>query len=295
MRPDVKLGIVVSTVFVTVAGTYFLIQDRRESAISVSSDPATLASTGDKIAAKPEPAQTTRSDSRRRAAPHGRAAIPASSGAQKPPARTASRRDSTAVPSGNHRTNSTPKRDRRASRPEPLFASAATKRSPTTVAQGQRSRDGRKPQRKEARRKQPKSQLALTATPATGVDTAIERHRVQAGDTIASLAKQYYGSTQFTEFLISRNRQLADPARLRVGEIVNIVLRPTDGKPPAVVPATPATREYRVKSGDSFYRIARDVLGDATRWNELFQMNRKLVGNDPTKLQIGQVITLPRK
>ncbi len=127
------------------------------------------------------------------------------------------------------------------------------------------------------------------------METAIERHRVQEGDTIASLARQYYGSAQFAEFLISRNKQLADPARLRVGEIVNIVPRPTDGRPPAVGPATPATREYRVKAGDSFYRIARDVLGDATRWNELFLMNKKLVGNDPTKLQIGQVIALPRK
>lgn len=295
MRPDVKLGIVVSTVFVTVAGTYFLIQDRRESAIPVSSDPATLASTGDKTppnAAKPKPARTTRPGSQRAAAPSTR---PASSGVQNPSARTASRRNSTAAPLGSQSISATPTRDRRASRSENSIADTGTGRRSTTLAQGNRSRGGREPQRKEARRRQPKPQLALTATPATGVNTAIERHRVQAGDTIASLARQYYGSAQFAEFLISRNKHLADPTRLRVGEIVNIVPRPTDGKPSAVGPATTATREYRVKSGDSFYRIARDVLGDATRWNELFLMNKKLVGNDPTKLQIGQVIALPPK
>ncbi len=295
MRPDVKLGIVVSTVFVTVAGTYFLIQDRRESAIPVGSDPAALASTGDKtppIAAKPEPARTSRPGSKRTAAPSTR---PGSSGVQNPSARTASRRNSTAAPVGSQPVNATPTRDRRVSRSEKSVADTGTGRRSTTLAQGRRSRDGLAPQRKEARRRQPKSQLALTATPATYVETAIERHRVQEGDTIASLARQYYGSAQFAEFLISRNKQLADPTRLRVGEIVNIVPRRTDGKPPAVGPATPATREYRVKSGDSFYRIARDVLGDAKRWNELYEMNKKLVGNDPTKLQIGQVIVLPQK
>ncbi|MCH7871230.1 MAG: hypothetical protein IID33_05970, partial [Planctomycetes bacterium] len=82
MRPDVKLGIVVSAVFVTVAGTYFLVQDRQESAIPVSSDPAALAGTDDK---------TTPS-----------AAKPVS---RNPPTRTASRRNSATAPSGNQRTN----------------------------------------------------------------------------------------------------------------------------------------------------------------------------------------------
>ena len=222
---------------------------------------------------------------------------------RNPPARTASRRNSATAPSGNQRIHATTTRDRRASRPEQWVAGTDTKRGPTTpAAQQRRTRSGREPQRKQPRRKQPKPQLALTATPATGAESAIERHRVQQGDTMASLAKQYYGSTQFTAFLVSRNKQLANPTQPRVGEVVNIVPRPTDGKPRAKEPATvtqqtptPATREYRVKSGDSFYRIARDVLGDATRWNELFLINKKLVGNDPTKLQIGQVIVLPRK
>ena len=133
------------------------------------------------------------------------------------------------------------------------------------------------------------------------MDTAVERHRVQAGDTMALLAKQYYGSTQFEAFLISRNKQLADPTHPRVGEVVHIVPRTNDGQSAAgptnaaLKRPNPTPREYRVKSGDSFYRIARDVLGDAKRWNELYEMNKKLVGNDPTKLQIGQVIILPGK
>ncbi|UCE58343.1 MAG: LysM peptidoglycan-binding domain-containing protein [Phycisphaerales bacterium] len=52
-------------------------------------------------------------------------------------------------------------------------------------------------------------------------------------------------------------------------------------------------RTYTVKPGDSFYAIARTVLGDASRWKHLFALNRDLVGGDPKKLQVGQVLALP--
>ena len=290
MRPDVKLGIVVSMVFVTVAGTYFLVQDRGESAIPVSSDPTALAGAADKT----PPDTATRATTPTKRSTN----IPA----PNPALRTASRENLPVAPAGNRKTNTTPSRDRNASRQERFAAGSSANRGPATSVQSRRSRNGLAAPRKQARRKQPKQQLALTATPGTGVDTAIERHRVQRGDTMATLAKQYYGSTQFAEFLISQNKQLADPARLRVGEIVKIVPRSTDSEPSGARPAnasqtvaTPVAREYRIKSGDSFYRIARDVLGDASRWNELFELNKKTVGSDPAKLKIGQVIVLPRK
>jgi len=54
-----------------------------------------------------------------------------------------------------------------------------------------------------------------------------------------------------------------------------------------------STRSYTVKSGDSFYSIARDVLGDASQWQKLFELNKAVVNGDARKLQIGQVIQLP--
>lgn len=53
------------------------------------------------------------------------------------------------------------------------------------------------------------------------------------------------------------------------------------------------TRNYQVREGDSFYAIARDVLGDATRWQEVFELNRDAVKGDPKRLRIGQTIRLP--
>ena len=134
-----------------------------------------------------------------------------------------------------------------------------------------------------------------------GVGAAVETHRVQAGDSFASLAREYYGSERYTSLLIAANPQIGDPRRLRVGGVVTIPSRfvatgpsastATDGK----ADRSRATRSlrYTVKPGDSFFAIARDMLGDSARWEELYTLNRATVGGDPHKLKVGQVLTLP--
>ncbi len=136
---------------------------------------------------------------------------------------------------------------------------------------------------------------------------AIETHRIQSGDTLTALSERYYGSARYTRFLIESNPDLKDPDRLKVGAVVRIPPKPKDAAKASVAssrsPSSVAakggvvkgTRTYRVKSGDSFYEIAKNVLGDANRWNELFELNKESVDGDPTKLQVGQVLQLPPK
>jgi nucleoid-associated protein YgaU len=134
-------------------------------------------------------------------------------------------------------------------------------------------------------------------------DAAIETHRVQLGDTMSSLAATYYGSGKYTQFLIDSNPQIEDPNRLRVGMTVKIPGKPDEpvaaaGPTPRTRPGTERTagsRTYRVQPGDSFYKIAEDQLGDASRWEELFELNRAAVHGDPKRLQVGQVLVLPRR
>ena len=133
---------------------------------------------------------------------------------------------------------------------------------------------------------------------------AVDTHRVQSGDTLSSLAQVYYGDAKYAQLLIDGNPGLGDPNRLRVGSLVKIPPLPSELavrsaiKP--VVKAASAAQEtgkrrvYTVKPGDTFYGVARDVLGDASRWKELFALNRELVQGDPTRLQIDQVIVLPQ-
>jgi nucleoid-associated protein YgaU len=154
----------------------------------------------------------------------------------------------------------------------------------------------------------PQRPVSLTARkPATTArdrarpaEAAVENHRVQPGDTFSSLAKTYYGDVKYAEFLMKSNPQIADPRRMAVGALVRIPPRPQDdalGTPSTTTTprrtAVDARRTYRVRPGDSFYAIARDMLGDSSRWKELFELNKQLVHGDPTRLRVDQVIVLP--
>jgi nucleoid-associated protein YgaU len=49
---------------------------------------------------------------------------------------------------------------------------------------------------------------------------------------------------------------------------------------------------YRVKPGDSLSKLAQRYLGNASRWPELYAMNRGNVSN-PRMIRVGQVLTMP--
>lgn len=122
---------------------------------------------------------------------------------------------------------------------------------------------------------------------------AVDTHKVQQGDTVASLAKMYYGDEKHTAFLMASNPQILDARRLRVGMSIKL---PSidDGLTGSDEKQQSASNTYQVQPGDTFYGIARDKLGDSSRWQELFDLNKSLVHGDPTRLRPGQVIDLPK-
>ena len=52
------------------------------------------------------------------------------------------------------------------------------------------------------------------------------------------------------------------------------------------------SRVYVVKSGDSLSKIAKEVLGDASRWPEIFEANKDKI-KDPNLIYPGQELRLP--
>jgi nucleoid-associated protein YgaU len=51
-------------------------------------------------------------------------------------------------------------------------------------------------------------------------------------------------------------------------------------------------RTYVVKSGDSLSTIAEELLGDAGRWQEIFEANEDKI-DDPNQIKAGQELRIP--
>ncbi len=156
----------------------------------------------------------------------------------------------------------------------------------------------------------PKALVTTQPKPASASEVAIERHIVQEGDSFAVLARIYYGSEKHTQYLINANSHIGDARSLRPGMAVNIPEAPSEdtvirgdafprtrpdsapGKKEANTGAS-GLRTYTVKKGDSFYAIARDVLGDPGLTWDLLELNSTVVDGEPKNLKPGMILRLP--
>jgi nucleoid-associated protein YgaU len=67
--------------------------------------------------------------------------------------------------------------------------------------------------------------------------------------------------------------------------------------PPAPVPVRADNRvmprTYTVVKGDSLSKIAAAQLGSSSRWREIYDLNKSVIGGNPNLIHPGQVYTLP--
>lgn len=53
-------------------------------------------------------------------------------------------------------------------------------------------------------------------------------------------------------------------------------------------------QQYTVKSGDNLSKIAKNLLGDANAWKQIFEANSDVLDN-PDKIFPGQVLKIPAR
>lgn len=125
-------------------------------------------------------------------------------------------------------------------------------------------------------------------------------HIVKPGESLYKIAELYYGDGRYWNGILKANPDIKDPDRLRVGQ--RLIIPPREeleyANLPRKIPSDISREDlvpYKVKVGESFYTIARDLLGSAARWRELYRINKSVVGDNPRNLRAGQVILVPRR
>lgn len=109
-------------------------------------------------------------------------------------------------------------------------------------------------------------------------DPNIILHRVKPGDTLWKLSEKYLGYGPRYDEIMSLNRLTTD--MIYAGQILKI---PVEQKT--------SPRVYRVRAGDTLWKIAQNLLGDGNRYAEIMSLNNLQSGN----IRVGQILNLPGK
>jgi len=137
---------------------------------------------------------------------------------------------------------------------------------------------------------------------------------VEPNDSFWTISQKVYGGPGFFKALQRHNRKPGSPnVGLTVGEKIstpsmdvlrreypNLCPKPrtaATGGPAAFTASarnTPHTgRTYVVEEGDTLFDIARYELGKASRWSEIYELNRAQLGEDYNHLNPGMRLALP--
>jgi nucleoid-associated protein YgaU len=134
-------------------------------------------------------------------------------------------------------------------------------------------------------------------TPPANAPSTAQVHTVENGDTLTSIAAQYYGDGRKFKLIVDANPGI-NPNRLRLGAKLSIpALATVVNDAPAADPMAPVTldptKQYKVQVGDSLQKIAFNLYGTSSSWTKLYEANKQLIGPDPAKLKLGTVLNLP--
>lgn len=149
--------------------------------------------------------------------------------------------------------------------------------------------------------------------PAVAAAPKSQEYKAQAGDTVAKMARKFYGSDTKAnrDLIINANAPLkADPRKIVIGKSYAIPAKPgseaasagtaaaatSPAATPTSVTAIPAAGEriYTVKSGDNIWKIAKEQLKNSNAADQIRKLNRDVLKNGDN-LKIGMQLKLPAK
>jgi len=133
----------------------------------------------------------------------------------------------------------------------------------------------------------------LNPPPATADARAAQAYTVQPGDTFSSIAiKQYHDELRWLD--IAQANPLADPTRLKVGQVLRVPDERTLHTPHEPIPKAPdGVKTYKIRPGDSLSTVAETFYDDPTLWRTIYNFNRDKIGPNPNAIQAGMTLKVP--
>jgi nucleoid-associated protein YgaU len=124
---------------------------------------------------------------------------------------------------------------------------------------------------------------------------------IKPGQTLSKIAAEIYGNSRFY-VAIKRANPTIDPNNLKPG--MRITLPDiSDVKPDAAHdsarlvkdtrPVNSTGKTYTVQSGDTLYRISKNLYGSPKQADTIYELNKSLIGPDKARLKLGMVLQLP--
>lgn len=137
-------------------------------------------------------------------------------------------------------------------------------------------------------------------------------YKVKPNDTLAKLAKQYYGDEGKWRLIYDANvGKISRRDALYAGQEIVIphISAPTSGhpvekpmvvehlpSPPTQAPVTPkketGKRTHTVQKGDTLFKLARQYYNSEAEWKKIYDANKNVIPN-PNALSQGTVLIIP--
>lgn len=141
-------------------------------------------------------------------------------------------------------------------------------------------------------------------------EPAYTDYAIADGDTVWTIVRKHYGEgdvSRIVDFVLESNPTVR-PDQMKAGETVlrlptelpeGLVSPPVLKKSAPSVGASPSNStddhpKYEVQPGDSLRRIAQRELGESSRWEEIYELNRAYVPA-PDDIHVGQTLLMPKR
>ncbi len=134
-------------------------------------------------------------------------------------------------------------------------------------------------------------------------------HTVASGDTLSEISMRYYDTSRKVDEILAANPDIKSATALKIGQKIKIpaanaqAAAATEETIEKIVAKmeeadanrtnSKAARTYTVKKGDTFYSIAEEIYGSASRWQDIFKANKRVVKSKPKNLKPGMVLEVP--